>query len=61
MIRVRFPQVLTKDRRIILSSEVGVVDVDEANVEMKSRLMPGKMLLVDFRPAGAKREALRGM
>ncbi len=38
---------ITKDGYLILSSEVGVLDVDEANIESKLRLQPGKMLLVD--------------
>ena len=38
---------VTKDRRIILSSEVGVLDTDPADIIMKSRLRPGRMLLVD--------------
>jgi len=35
------------DDRLILSSEVGVLDLDEAHVVCKERLHPGKMLLVD--------------
>ena len=38
---------ITKDNHLILSSEVGVLDVPEQNVVEKSRLMPGRMLLVD--------------
>ncbi len=38
---------ITKDRKVILSSEVGVMDIDPENIICKSRLMPGKMLLVD--------------
>ena len=37
------------DGRLILSSEVGVLDVDEAHILKKERLHPGKMLLVDTR------------
>ena len=34
---------VTKDDRVLLSSEVGVlVDLDEADVVLKSRLEPGK-------------------
>ena len=40
---------VTKDNRLILSSEVGVVDEDPANIAQKSRLQPGKMLLVDIK------------
>ncbi|MBO5609998.1 MAG: glutamate synthase large subunit [Eubacterium sp.] len=35
------------DRRLILSSEVGVLPLDEKHIVMKERLHPGKMLLVD--------------
>ncbi len=38
---------ITKDRRLILSSEVGVLDLDPESIVQKSRLQPGKMLLVD--------------
>ena len=38
---------LTDDGRLILSSEVGVLEVDPAHIVKKSRLEPGKMLLVD--------------
>ena len=38
---------VTDDDRLILSSEVGVLDVDEAHIVKKERLHPGKMLLVD--------------
>ncbi len=38
---------ITKDRRLILSSEVGVLDIPAENIVCKSRLEPGKMLLVD--------------
>ncbi len=38
---------LTDDGRLILSSEVGVLDVPEEHITMKSRLQPGKMLLID--------------
>ena len=38
---------ITKDNKLILSSEVGVLDIDPANIKVKSRLQPGKMLLVD--------------
>ncbi|MCI8404917.1 MAG: glutamate synthase large subunit [Clostridia bacterium] len=38
---------LTSDDTIILSSEVGVTEVDEASVIKKERLHPGKMLLID--------------
>ncbi|MBR1568322.1 MAG: glutamate synthase subunit alpha, partial [Lachnospiraceae bacterium] len=35
------------DRRLILSSEVGVLPLDEKHIVKKERLHPGKMLLVD--------------
>ncbi|MEE9404400.1 MAG: glutamate synthase large subunit, partial [Algisphaera sp.] len=39
---------VTDDDRVIMASEVGVVDVDPAKVVRKGRLQPGKMFLVDF-------------
>ncbi len=38
---------VTDDDRLILSSEVGVLEIDEAHILKKERLHPGKMLLVD--------------
>lgn len=38
---------ITKDGLFILSSEVGVLDLPAEDVVCKSRLMPGKMLLID--------------
>lgn len=38
---------ITTDRRLVLSSEVGVLDVPPEKILCKSRLQPGKMLLVD--------------
>ena len=38
---------LTSDNMLILSSEVGVLDIDEKKIVKKSRLEPDKMLLVD--------------
>ncbi|MBQ2801909.1 MAG: glutamate synthase large subunit [Lachnospiraceae bacterium] len=38
---------ITEDDYLILSSEVGVMDVDQTKVVVKERLRPGKMLLVD--------------
>ena len=40
---------ITADGRLILSSEVGVLPVDESQILKKERLHPGKMLLVDTR------------
>jgi glutamate synthase (NADPH/NADH) large chain len=39
---------VTHDDKVIMGSEVGVVDVDPANVKLKGRLQPGKMFLLDF-------------
>ncbi|MBR3645491.1 MAG: glutamate synthase subunit alpha, partial [Lachnospiraceae bacterium] len=39
--------VICDDGRLILSSEVGVLDIDEEHVVKKERLHPGKILLVD--------------
>ena len=38
---------ITKDNMLILSSEVGVLDIPEENIVKKSRLQPGRILLVD--------------
>ena len=38
---------VTKDGRLILASEVGVLDIPDELIECKSRLSPGHMLLVD--------------
>ena len=40
---------ITKDDRVIMASEVGVLPIDPADVEQKGRLQPGRMFLVDFR------------
>ena len=39
---------VTHDDRVIMASEVGVVDVPPELVKAKGRLQPGKMFLVDF-------------
>ncbi len=39
---------VTKDDRVIMASEVGVLPVDPDNVREKGRLQPGKMFLLDF-------------
>ena len=39
---------LTKDNRVIMASEVGVVDIEPENVAYKGRLSPGNIFLVDF-------------
>ncbi|MCC7125336.1 MAG: glutamate synthase subunit alpha, partial [Acidobacteria bacterium] len=38
---------VTSDDRVIMASEVGVLDIPAANVVRKDRLRPGKMLLID--------------
>ena len=38
---------ITDDGYVILSSEVGVLDIDESKIVKKERLHPGKMLLID--------------
>ena len=38
---------VTKDKTLILSSEVGVLDIPPESIVRKSRLRPGRMLLVD--------------
>ena len=38
---------ITDDGKLILSSEVGALDFDPARIVKKSRLQPGRMLLVD--------------
>lgn len=38
---------ITDDDQLILSSEVGVLDIDPTKILVKERLHPGKMLLVD--------------
>ncbi len=38
---------VTKDQRVILSSEVGVLPIEPSNIERKGRLQPGRVFLVD--------------
>ncbi|XP_076755375.1 uncharacterized protein LOC143426097 isoform X1 [Xylocopa sonorina] len=38
---------VTKDNMMVMASEVGVYDTPSSNVVLKSRLKPGRMLLVD--------------
>ncbi len=42
---------ITTDDRVIMASEVGVVDIDNNKIKKKGRLRPGKMFLVDFKQA----------
>ena len=39
---------LTRDERIIMASEMGVLPIPEKDIVTKWRLQPGKMLLVDL-------------
>ncbi len=39
---------VTKDDRVVMASEVGVLDIEPENVVSKGRLQPGRMFLVDF-------------
>ncbi|MCR5543932.1 MAG: glutamate synthase large subunit [Eubacterium sp.] len=39
--------IVTDDGRLILSSEVGVLELDEKHILKKDRLYPGKMILID--------------
>jgi len=39
---------VTKDKRVIFASEVGVLTIDPANIESKGRLQPGRVFLVDI-------------
>ena len=39
---------VTYDDRVVMASEVGVLDIKPENVKFKGRLQPGKMFLVDF-------------
>ncbi|RAX51572.1 glutamate synthase subunit alpha [Helicobacter sp. 16-1353] len=38
---------ITNDDFVILASEVGALEIDESNIKAKSRLEPGKLLLID--------------
>lgn len=39
---------VTKDGRVILASETGVLNVPEENIAYKNRLRPGRMLIIDI-------------
>ncbi len=39
---------VTHDDRVVMASEVGVLDIEPENVKIKGRLQPGRMFLVDF-------------
>ncbi len=38
---------VTRDQRVILASEVGVLPIEPSNIERKGRLQPGRVFLVD--------------
>ncbi|HEV8591735.1 MAG TPA: glutamate synthase central domain-containing protein, partial [Pyrinomonadaceae bacterium] len=40
---------VTKDGLVVMASEVGVLEIDPADIVQKGRLQPGKMFLVDTR------------
>ncbi|MGF1613602.1 MAG: glutamate synthase large subunit [Gammaproteobacteria bacterium] len=40
--------VMTSDGKVVMSSEVGVLDIPEENIVKKWRLQPGKMFLIDL-------------
>ncbi|SFW42118.1 glutamate synthase large subunit [Chitinophaga sancti] len=40
--------VVTKDDRVIMASEAGVLPIDPKNIKEKGRLQPGKMFIVDM-------------
>ncbi|MCK6473891.1 MAG: glutamate synthase large subunit [Planctomycetes bacterium] len=40
---------VTHDDRIVMASEVGVLDIAPENVKLKGRLQPGRMFLVDLK------------
>ncbi|QSE98870.1 glutamate synthase large subunit [Fulvivirga lutea] len=40
---------ITKDSRLIISSEAGALPIDFSNVEKNGRIQPGKMLIADLR------------
>ena len=39
---------VTKDGNVVMSSEVGVLDIEPINVKKHGRLEPGRMFLVDM-------------
>jgi glutamate synthase (NADPH/NADH) large chain len=40
--------IVTNDDRVIMASEVGVLDIDQSTIISKGRLQPGKMFVVDL-------------
>ena len=39
---------ITRDHRVVMASEMGVLDIPEENIVKKWRLQPGKMFLIDM-------------
>lgn len=39
--------IVTKDNRVIMASEVGVLDIEPENIKLSGRLEPGKIFLID--------------
>ena len=39
---------ITRDQKVVMASEMGVLDIPEADIVRKWRLQPGKMLLIDL-------------
>ena len=42
-----FRYIITKDNLLVMASEVGVLNVDPANVKVKDRIRPGRLFLLD--------------
>ena len=40
---------ITKDNKVIMASEVGVLPISDDNILIKGRLAPGKIFLIDFK------------
>ena len=40
--------IVTKDGFVVMASEVGVLDIDPANIQVKERLRPGKIFFIDL-------------
>lgn len=40
---------ITSDKRLVMASEVGVINIDQSKVIEKGRLQPGKMLIADLK------------
>ncbi|MFC1806819.1 glutamate synthase large subunit [Candidatus Omnitrophota bacterium] len=44
--------IVTKDDFVVMASEVGVLDIDPANIKISGRLEPGKIFLIDTESGG---------